>query len=77
MTSLEIAEVTRKLHSDVMQVIRNMEPAWVKITQGNFSLSEYRDPRGRSLPCYSLTKTGVNITIVDYSNMKCSEKSGR
>ena len=28
-----------------------------KITQGKFYLSTYKDPTGRTLPCYSLTKT--------------------
>ncbi len=57
MTSLEIAEITGKPHNDVLKAIRKMEPAWEKITQGNFSLSSYKDSTGRVLPCYSLTKT--------------------
>ena len=57
MTSLEIAQVTNKPHNDVLKAIRKMEPAWVKVTQGNFSLSTYKDATGRTLPCYSLTKT--------------------
>ena len=57
MTSLEIAQVTNKPHNDVLKAIRKMEPAWVKVTQGNFSLSTYKDATGRTLPCYILTKT--------------------
>ena len=57
MTSLEIAELTGKQHKNIMQAIRNMEPAWEKITGLNFQLSEYKDSTGRTLPCYSLTKT--------------------
>ena len=57
MTSLEIAELTGKNHRDVLKAIRNMEPAWDKITERKFALSEYTDPTGRSLPCYNLTKT--------------------
>lgn len=57
MTSLEIAELTGKLHKDVMKAIRNMEPAWEKTTGRNFALSDYKDSTGRTLPCYSLTKT--------------------
>ena len=57
MTSLEIAEITGKPHNDVLKAIRKMEQAWVKVTQGNFSLSTYKDSSGRTLPCYSLTKT--------------------
>ena len=56
MTSLEIADVTGKQHKNVMQAIRKMEPAWEKTTGLNFQLSEYKDPTGRMLPCYSLTK---------------------
>ena len=57
MTSLEIAEVTGKPHNDVLKAIKKMEQAWVKVTQGKFSLSTYKDSTGRTLPCYSLSKT--------------------
>lgn len=57
MTSLQIAEVTGKPHNDVLKAIRVMEIAWVKTTGGNFSLSEYKDSTGRSLPMYQLNKT--------------------
>jgi hypothetical protein len=57
MTSLEIAELTGKQHNDVLKAIRKMEPAWVKISQGNFSLGSYKDANGQLRPCYMLTKT--------------------
>lgn len=57
MTSLQIAEVTGKMHKDVLEAIRNMEPAWIKITGRKFPLSEYKDSTGRSLPMYQLNKT--------------------
>ena len=38
MTSLEIAELTGKQHKNVMQAIRNMEPAWVKVQGLKFQL---------------------------------------
>ena len=56
MTSLEIAELMGKQHFHVMEAIRKMEPAWMKVTQGKFSLSSYQDATGRTLPCYELTK---------------------
>ena len=56
MTSLEIAQVTGKMHKDVLKAIRNMEPAWEKTTERKFALSEYKDSTGRTLPCYSLNK---------------------
>lgn len=55
-SSIEIAELTGKLHKDVMRAIRTMEPAWTNTTGRNFTLSTYKDSTGRSLPCYSLDK---------------------
>ena len=57
MTSIEIAELTGKQHKNVMQAIRNMEPAWEKVNGLKFQLVEYRDKKGEPRPCYSLTKT--------------------
>jgi len=57
MTSLEIAEVTGKMHKDVMKAIRNMEPAWLKVNGRNFALVDYKDAKGELRPCYSLSKT--------------------
>ena len=56
MTSLEIAELTGKPYNDVLKAIRKMEPAWMKVNGGNFSLVEYKDSKGELRPCYSLTK---------------------
>lgn len=56
MTSLQIAEITGKPHADVMKAIRKMEPAWSKISEGNFSLVDYQDKKGETRPCYSLNK---------------------
>lgn len=57
MSSLDIAEVTGKQHSHVMEAIRKMEPAWVKLGQSNFRLTTYKDAQGKDRPCYQLTKT--------------------
>lgn len=57
MTSLEIAKITGKRHSDVLEAIRNMETAWEKIAERKFPLSEYTDSTGRKQPCYVLNKT--------------------
>jgi Rha family phage regulatory protein len=56
MTSLEIAELTGKQHKNVMQAIRNMEPAWEKTAGLKFQLGSYKDANGQFRPCYSLTK---------------------
>ena len=38
MTSLEIAEVTGKMHKHLMRDIRNMEAAWEKVNGSKFGL---------------------------------------
>ena len=57
MTSLEIAATTGKLHKHVMEAIRKMEPAWMKVNGSNFRLVDYKDAKGELRPCYSLNKT--------------------
>ena len=56
MTSLQIAEITARLHKNVMRAIRNMEPAWEKINGRKFELVDYKDEKGEMRPCYSLNK---------------------
>lgn len=55
-TSLEIATMTNKLHKNVMQSIRKMEAAWIKVNGLGFKLVNYQDQKGETRPCYSLTK---------------------
>lgn len=57
MTSKEIAEITGKRHCDVMEAIRVMEIAWVKIGQRKFPLTSYVDQWNREQPMYKLNKT--------------------
>lgn len=57
MTSLQLAELTGKNHTDVLRAIRKMEPAWENVTQSKFAFSEYKDSTGRNLPMYELNKT--------------------
>ena len=56
MTSLEVADVCGKVHSDILKAIRKMEPAWEKVAQGKFTLGSYKDANGQNRPCYILTK---------------------
>ncbi|WAX06710.1 hypothetical protein BF486P1_00010 [Bacteroides phage BF486P1] len=57
MTSKEIAEITGKRHCDVMEAIRVMEIAWVKIGRRKFPLTSYVDRWNREQPMYKLNKT--------------------
>lgn len=60
MTSVQIAEIVGKAHKNVMQAIRNMEPAWEKVQGLKFQLlqEEVETNNGghKMRPYYSLTK---------------------
>ena len=62
--SREVAQMVEKPHNDLMKSIRNYCEA---LTAGDFSLSDffiessYKDPTGRTLPCYLITKKGCDM----------------
>lgn len=58
MTSVQIAEVTGKRHSDVLRDIRNLVEQLDEEGKRNFALAEYRDEQGKKRPMYELTKKG-------------------
>ncbi|WP_195580415.1 phage regulatory protein/antirepressor Ant [Bacteroides ovatus] len=64
MSSLEIAELTGKLHKNVLADIRNLLSQGV--TKLNFQPSTYKDSTGRKLPCFELTKKGCLILASGY-----------
>ena len=68
MTSLTIAQVTGKMHKDVLKAIRNMEPAWLKVNGRHFALVEYKDSKGELRPCYSLTKAECLYIATKFSD---------
>lgn len=60
MTSLQIAEITGRRHTDVMRAIRNMEPAWEKVQERKFALMqeevETNNGGHKMRPYFSLNK---------------------
>jgi Rha family phage regulatory protein len=64
MTSLQIAEVTGKLHKHVLRDIRNLLDSGVNET--NFGLVEYKDKKGEVRPMYELTPKGCLILASGY-----------
>lgn len=68
MTSLQIAEVTGKRHSDIMRDIRNLLDRGA--SERNFALSSYKQnqPKGgtKDVPMYSLTPKGCLILASGY-----------
>lgn len=67
MTSLDIAEVTRKRHADVMRDIRKeSEELGEEINQRIFALVEYVDKKGERRPCYKFGKDGAMQLALKY-----------
>jgi len=70
--SLEIAELSGKMHKDVMKAIRTMEPEWVKVCGRKFALTSkmVQMPNGgvREVPCYSLSKLESLYVITKFNN---------
>ncbi len=62
MTSLEIAELTGKQHKNVIQAIRNMEPAWEKVNGLKFQLVEYRDAKVNFAPATNSPRRSVSTS---------------
>lgn len=63
-TSLQIAEVTGKRHSDVMRDIRSAISNGA--SERNFALGEYKDKNNQSRPMYNLTPKGCLILASGY-----------
>lgn len=64
MTSLEIAEVTGKRHSNVMRDIRSVLKQGV--SQINFELTKYEDKQGKMRDMFTLTPKGCLILASGY-----------
>ena len=71
MSSLEIAGITGRTHSNVMRDIRSLLEQGVN--QINFEAVEYTDKKGEKRPCFNLTKKGCLILASGY-DAKLREK---
>ena len=71
-SSLEISELTGKMHKDVMKAIRMMEPGWLNVCGRKFALTSKSVgmPNGgtREVPCYMLTKLESLYVITKFNN---------
>lgn len=66
MTSLQVAEVTGRQHSNVMRDIRNLLEQLDDKAQFSFELGVYRDANGQNRPCYTLTKKDCLLLASGY-----------
>ncbi|WP_265534980.1 Rha family transcriptional regulator [Pseudomonas saponiphila] len=65
MSSVEIAELTGKLHKNVLADIRSML-AELEIDSAEFS-AQYKDSTGRFLPCFNLNREMTDTLLTGYS----------
>ena len=66
MTSLEVAEVTGKAHSNVMRDIRNILEQLEDRGAFKFELTSYVDKSNRESPCYQLTQKDCLLLASGY-----------
>ena len=67
-TSLSVANVFEKRHSDILAQIREFPKD--DFTERNFPLSEYTDSTGRKLPCYNLTRDGFSLLVMGFTGTR-------
>ena len=65
MSSVEIADLTGKLHKNVLADIRAML-ADLELSSADFS-AQYKDSTGRSLPCFQLDREMTDTLLTGYS----------
>lgn len=67
MTSLDIAEVTGKRHSDIMRDVRKeVEELGDEVGQRIFALTSYTDKSNRQSPCFEFGKDGAMQLALKY-----------
>lgn len=70
-TSLIIADIFGKQHKNIIQKINNLECS-AEFTELNFQLSEYKDPTGRRLTQYDITKDGFIFLVMGFTGKKAA-----
>jgi Rha family phage regulatory protein len=68
-TSLMVAQTFRKRHTHVLDVIKALDCP-EGFTEPNFRLSEYRDPTGRRLPMYEITRDAFTLLVMGFTGKK-------
>ena len=71
-TSLNVAEVFKKLHKHVIEKIESLDCS-SKFTESNFRLSEYKDKSGKENKMYYLTKDGLSFLVMGYTGKKAAQ----
>lgn len=67
-TSLSVANVFEKRHSDILAQIREFPKN--DFNERNFSLVKYLDQKGEARPMYNLTRDGFSLLVMGFTGQK-------
>jgi len=70
-SSLTVSDYFSRNHKDVLRKIENIECS-AEFTERNFTLSEYSDPTGRKLPCYTITRDGFTFLAMSFTGKRAA-----
>ena len=70
-TSRDVAARFEKNHRDVIRSVKNLDCS-EEFTARNFALSEYKDPTGRTLPQYLMTRDGFTFLAMGFTGPKAA-----
>lgn len=70
-TSRDVAAKFEKPHDKVLRSIRSLDCS-PEFTAANFGVSEYKDPTGRTLPQYLMTRDGFTFLAMGFTGPKAA-----
>lgn len=70
-SSRDVAERFEKNHKDVIRNIKALDCS-LEFTGRNFALSEYKDPTGRTLPQYLMTRDGFTFLAMGFTGARAA-----
>lgn len=70
--SRTVAEVFEKRHDNVIQAIKNLEVS-EEFNLLNFKEIKYKDSKGRSYPCYTMTRKGFTRLAFGFTGKKAAQ----
>ena len=70
-SSRDVAVKFEKNHRDVIRSVKNLDCSR-EFTERNFALSEYKDPTGRTLPQYLMTRDGFTVLAMGFTGPKAA-----
>ncbi|MCU4315267.1 Rha family transcriptional regulator [Acinetobacter bereziniae] len=65
-TSLKVAEIFEKRHSDIIRVLKNIDCS-PEFSQRNFASANYLDEQGKPRPMYEMTKDGFIFLVMGFT----------